>query len=78
MYRDLTQDELVELFASKVHGAWMEQKRLRGVTSRKSEKGEELMVPYADLTEESKDLDRGSVRAVMQAVYDSGYRLARF
>lgn len=38
------------------------------MTARKSEKGEELMVPYGDLTEESKDLDRQSVQAVFNAL----------
>ncbi len=46
----------------------MNSKRAQGVESRKSEKGEELMVPYEELTEESKDLDRGTVRAVYAAI----------
>jgi hypothetical protein len=46
----------------------MESKRARGVESRKSEKGEELMVPYEQLSEEAKDLDRSSVRAVYKAI----------
>jgi len=43
-----------ELVSSKVHEAWINSKLAQGVTSRKSEKGEELMVPYSELTEESK------------------------
>lgn len=58
----------VEAVSAKVHEAWMESKLRNGVISRKSEKGEELMVPYADLTEESKDLDRQSVQAVYRAI----------
>jgi len=54
----------IEAVAAKVHEAWMEAKRARGVTSRKSETGEELMVPYERLSEEAKELDRSSVRAV--------------
>jgi hypothetical protein len=46
----------------------MESKRARGVDSRKSETGEELMVPYQQLSEPAKDLDRGSVRAVLLAI----------
>jgi hypothetical protein len=59
-------DEL-ELISAKVHEQWMETKRKAGVTSRKSESGEELMVPYSELSEAAKELDRGSVRAVLNA-----------
>ena len=58
----------IELVSAKVHEAWMDSKKAKGITSRRSEKGEELMVPYADLTEESKELDRSSVRAVYIAI----------
>ena len=58
----------VEEVSAKVHEAWMEAKRSRGVTTRKSESGEELMVPYAELSEEAKELDRSSVRAVYEAI----------
>lgn len=58
----------VEIVSAKVHEAWMNSKLAKGVTTRKLESGEELMVPYADLTEEAKDLDRGSVIAVYKAI----------
>jgi hypothetical protein len=58
----------VEEVSAKVHEAWMEAKRARGVTSRKSEAGEELMVPYEQLSEDAKELDRSSVRAVYDAI----------
>jgi hypothetical protein len=58
----------IEAVAAKVHEAWMEAKRARGVTSRRSETGEELMVPYGQLSEEAKELDRSSVRAVYEAI----------
>lgn len=58
----------IELVAAKVHEAWMESKREKGITTRKSETGEELMVPYEQLSEPAKDLDRSSVRAVYRAV----------
>lgn len=58
----------IEAVSAKVHEAWMESKRAQGVTSRKSETGEELMVPYEQLSEEAKELDRGSVRAVYEAI----------
>jgi hypothetical protein len=62
----------IELVSAKVHEAWMESKKAQGVTSRKSEKGEELMVPYEQLSEEAKDLDRGSVKAVFKAIESLG------
>jgi RyR domain len=58
----------IEAVAAKVHEAWMEAKRARGVSSRRSETGEELMVPYEQLSEEAKELDRSSVRAVYDAI----------
>ena len=42
--------------------------RARGVHSRRSETGEELMVPYEQLSEDAKELDRSSVRAVYEAI----------
>ena len=58
----------IEIVAAKVHEAWMESKRKKGVASRKSETGEELMVPYDNLSEDAKELDRSSVRAVYKAI----------
>jgi len=58
----------VDKVAAKVHESWMQSKRNLGVLSRKSEKGEELMVPYEKLTNESQELDRASVRAVYSAI----------
>ncbi|HJX90701.1 MAG TPA: RyR domain-containing protein [Pyrinomonadaceae bacterium] len=58
----------IEAVAEKVHDAWMQSKQKQGVTNRKSESGEELMVPYSDLSEQAKELDRGSVRAVYAAI----------
>jgi hypothetical protein len=38
------------------------------VLPRKAEDGEELMVPYDQLSEKAKDLDRGTVKAVYAAI----------
>ena len=59
----------IEVVAAKVHEAWMESKRHAGVTSRKSETGEEQMVPYEQLSEEAKEIDRATVRAVYDAIH---------
>jgi len=58
----------IEAISAKVHEQWMENKRGKGVTTRKLESGEELMVPYSELSEEAKELDRGSVLAVIRAI----------
>ena len=67
----------IETVAAKVHDAWMANKRAAGVTSRKLESGEELMVPYRDLSEEAKDLDRASVKAVYRALGELGSDLVK-
>lgn len=58
----------VELVAARAHEGWMEAKRAQGITSRKSGTGEELMVPYSELSEAAKDLDRKAVKAVYKAI----------
>jgi hypothetical protein len=58
----------IELVSAKVHDAWMAQKRASGIATRKLESGEELMVPYGELSEQAKELDRGTVRAVYAAI----------
>ena len=58
----------IEVVSAKVHDAWMVTKRAQGVGSRVSETGEELMVPYEQLSEAAKELDRGTVRTVYAAI----------
>ena len=59
----------IEEVSAKVHEAWMDAKRAQGITSRQSETGEELMVPYEQLSEPAKELDRATVRAVYEAIH---------
>ncbi len=63
---------MIEVVSDKVHETWMQAKREAGVTSRKLESGEELMVPYAQLSEQAKDLDRGTVKTVLSAAEELG------
>ncbi len=58
----------IELVSAKVHEAWMQSKLRQNITSRKAEDGEELMVPYDQLSEKAKDLDRETVKAVYAAI----------
>ncbi|MEP6691884.1 MAG: RyR domain-containing protein [Gemmatimonadaceae bacterium] len=67
--------DLIERISAAVHDRWMATKRSQGVISRTSETGEEMMVPYDQLSELAKDLDRNSVRAVLEAVVAAGYEI---
>lgn len=58
----------LEEVAAEVHLAWMESKKAGGINSRKSEDEEELMVPYDQLSENQKSLDRNTVKAVYAAI----------
>jgi len=62
----------LEALSEAVHEGWMESKRRQGVASRRSESGEELMVPYAQLSEAAKDLDRQAARSVLDAIERAG------
>lgn len=58
----------IELVSAKIHASWIDQKLSQGITSRKSESGEELIAPYELLSEAAKELDRATVRAVYAAI----------
>lgn len=69
--------EIIELVSDAVHANWMASKRAAGVESRRLESGEELMVPYADLSDAAKELDRGTVRTVLSVLPTLGYAIVR-
>lgn len=70
--------EIIEAVAAQVHEDWMTAKRAAGTTSRKLDTtGEELLVPYDQLTEVAKELDRGTVRSVLSTLEKVGYRVER-
>jgi hypothetical protein len=58
----------IEQVSAEVHKAWMASKTAKGITTRKSEDGEELMVPYECLSEKGKEPDRQTVRVVYAAI----------
>lgn len=68
-----TRDDLIDTLSAAAHDGWMASKLEQGITSRCSETGEELMVPYADLSEPAKDLDRTAVRSILDAIDTAGY-----
>lgn len=61
----------IEYVSSLVHDAWIQSKLDKHISSRRSETGEELMVPYEVLSEAAKDLDRSSVQAVYSAILEA-------
>lgn len=67
---------VLEQISEAVHNGWMEAKKAKGITSRKLDTtGEELLRPYAEFSEEAKDLDRGTVRSVLDALPRAGFVL---
>ena len=62
----------VDLVAAAVHRSWMNGKLAKGVTSRKAEDGEELMVVFNELSEGQKDQDRNVVKTVYEAIEACG------
>lgn len=61
----------IEIVAAAVHRSWMNGKLAQGVTSRKAEDGEELMVEYDQLSEKQKEQDRATVRTVYAAIQEA-------
>lgn len=59
----------IELVAAKVHDAWVKMKLSKGITSSISQvTGEEQMRSYEELSEEVKEYDRATVKAVYGAI----------
>lgn len=58
----------IEEVSALVHGAWVNSKLAQGITSRLSSDGIEQMVPYEELPDHIKELDRAAVRAVYAAL----------
>ena len=61
----------VEEVAGIIHAAWMDEKLVAGIKSRRAEDGEELMVPYSQLSEKAKASNRILVRTVYAAIADA-------
>jgi hypothetical protein len=58
----------IEIVAAEVHKAWIKTKLAKNITSRPSSDGIEQMVPYEQLPDNLKELDRATVRAVYAAI----------
>jgi hypothetical protein len=64
---------IIEATSEQVHQDWIKTKLSQGVSTRLSETGEELMVPYRLLSEDAKNLDRNTVKAVLKGLEAAGY-----
>jgi hypothetical protein len=73
----MTIEKLVEVMAKPAHEAWMSYYRQMGYTSRKAEWGEEFLVPWEQLSERGKELDRIIMRAILQAFKERGFEIWR-
>ncbi|MBF9135356.1 hypothetical protein I0C86_41635 [Plantactinospora sp. S1510] len=68
---------LVDRLATVVHNAWMRNQQLNGRTSTWSRLTcQPLMVAYHKLHEADKEVDRGTVRAVLQELVAAGHAVA--
>jgi hypothetical protein len=68
-FEDVT---VLEVIADKVHEGWMTKKKSQGFKEYYSSKGEDLFVPYTELSEEQKDLDRATARSVIEGIEEAG------
>jgi tetratricopeptide (TPR) repeat protein len=72
-------EEAVEQLAERVHEAWIENRRADGwrFAEQRDDRRREtpLLVPYRNLDETDRELDRVSVRASLQGLRELGYRI---
>ncbi len=58
----------IDQVARRIHQCWMNWNIEQGFTSRPAIWGEELMVQWDAMSERAKDLDRKTVKEVMEAL----------
>ena len=71
----------IELISRSVHDAWQQERRRQGwiygsITDR-DQKTHESMIPYDNLNEEEKELDRQTVRRVISMLFSLGYKIEK-
>ena len=66
----------IEFIAKGVHEAWQQERTRQGwkygETTDRARKTHESMIPYEDLTEDEKDLDRRTVKQVIEMLVSLG------
>lgn len=78
-------DDLIEQLSDAVHQGWMREKWAQGFArhtwcygvecSKPQEQHHPDMLPYADLSEPTRNYDRATVRAVVAALAEAGYQI---
>jgi len=68
-------DNIVAAMAESAHNAWWEYYKASGYTSRKAEWGEEFMVPFSELSERGKELDRIIMRSILMTFDQIGLKV---
>ncbi len=70
-----TKNELLEKLAELEHQQWMSWVRAVGtdVTPQRQAKWAPLMIPYSELSEDSKEQDREWARKVLEIISASGH-----
>lgn len=76
----ITKEEL-EAISSKVHESWMRQRQAEGwtygETYDREQKKTPFMIPYEELPESEKEVDRATVRQTLAAAEALGYQLVK-
>ena len=72
-------EPLIEDLAEEVHIRWMETRLNQGWTHGPKRdddiKQHPSLIPYLDLSEDEKDLDRETARQTIQSIIDRGYNI---
>lgn len=58
----------IEKVCAKQHESWVANKKAAGVQSKANANGEEMMVPYDQLSEDGKNIVRNVVNTVYKAI----------
>ncbi len=78
---DAAQAELIERLAANAHEVWASERMREGWRWGKNRdddrKEHPCLVPYADLPESEKDMDRAMVEQAIKSAIALGYRVAK-
>ncbi len=74
-------EALIEPIAEQIHQRWMTTRRSQGWkygSSRNDERKEHpSLIPYSDLTEEEKEVDRQTARQTIESLHQLGYHISK-
>lgn len=61
----------IEKVCEKQHESWVASKKAAGITSKANANGEEMMLPYDQLSEDGKNVVRNVVNTVYKAIEEA-------